>query len=43
MCLEVSLVAERVRDGGHECVLGGMRWSGLGRGGDWGWGLGLVW
>ena len=43
MCLEVSLGAKRVRDGGCECVLGGSRWSGLGQGGESGWGMGLVW
>ena len=26
--LEVSLGAERVRNGGRECVLGGSRWTG---------------
>ena len=43
MCLEVSLGAERVWGGGRECVQGGRRWSGLGRGGDSGWGEKLVW
>ena len=41
--LEVSLGAERVRGGGRECILGEMRWSGLRRGWDLGWGDRLVW
>ena len=40
--LNVSHEAERVRGGGRECLLGGRRWSGLGRGGDSRWGLGLL-
>ena len=43
LSLEASLGAERVRGGGPKSVLGGSRWSGLGRGGDSGWGLGQVW
>ena len=42
LSLEASLGAERIRGGGPESILGGSRWSGLGRGGDSGWDLGLV-
>ena len=40
--LEVSLGIERVRRGGRECVLGGIRWARGGQSGDSSWGLGLV-